>query len=94
MIPLKRFINKSTEEASNVIGISRLLLCAYAATLERPKKRKTSEEASAEVPEFRCLVRATDGKTKISCSVSLESAVNDFLCRYDCTCQENHYKVD
>ena len=43
-----------------------------AATLQRQKKRKTNAETSAPVPEpseFRCLVRATDGKKKISCSV-------------------------
>lgn len=43
-----------------------------AATLQRQKKRKTNAETSAAVPEpseYRCLVRATDGKKKISCSV-------------------------
>lgn len=43
-----------------------------AATLQRQKKRKTAEEKPAQVPEpseYRCLVRATDGKKKISCSV-------------------------
>ena len=43
-----------------------------AATLQRQKKRKTTEETAAKAPEpseYRCLVRATDGKKKISCSV-------------------------
>ena len=54
-----------------------------AATLQRQKKRKTIEEKPAQVPEpseFRCLVRATDGKKKISCSVS--SFIFVFLCGY------------
>ena len=42
-----------------------------AATLQRQKKRKTVEEATVPEPsEYRCLVRATDGKKKISCSVT------------------------
>ena len=53
--------------------MTNLMWLVTVATLQRQKKRKTIEEAPAKVPEpseFRCLVRATDGKKKISCSVS------------------------
>ncbi|CAM6034614.1 unnamed protein product, partial [Sphagnum compactum] len=39
-------------------------------TLKHQKKRKTIEESPAVEPEYRCLVRATDGKKTISCTLS------------------------
>lgn len=62
-------------------------LCGCAATLQRQKTRRLVEDAPIQIlepSELRCLVRATDGKQKISCSVSspvlnLLSSSNDLL---------------
>jgi hypothetical protein len=63
------------ENSDNFVTVifSAYFCVVVAATLQRRKKRKTVEETPAQVPEpseYRCLVRATDGKKKISCSVS------------------------
>jgi signal recognition particle subunit SRP14 len=55
----------------NVTHYEVFLVCLGAtATLKHQKKRKTIEESPAVEPEYRCLVRATDGKKTISCTLS------------------------
>ncbi|KAG0565221.1 hypothetical protein KC19_8G174700 [Ceratodon purpureus] len=73
LLELDPFLNELTKLYENTKKSGTVWVTLKRSTLQRQKKRKTIEETPAKVPEpseFRCLVRATDGKKKISCSLT------------------------
>jgi len=73
LLELDPFLNELTKLYEQTKKSGTVWVTLKRSTLQRQKKRKTNAETSAPVPEpseFRCLVRATDGKKKISCSLT------------------------
>lgn len=73
LLELDPFLNELTKLYENTKKSGTVWVTLKRSTLQRQKKRKKPEETpaqAAEAPEFRCLVRATDGKKKISCSLT------------------------
>jgi hypothetical protein len=61
----------------------------YAAALQGPRKKSKSGAAADEAPphaDYKCLIRATDGKKKISTAVSLQN-LTQLMCQKECTMQ-------
>ncbi|KAL3684195.1 hypothetical protein R1sor_002217 [Riccia sorocarpa] len=65
------FLNELTKLYENNRESGTVWVTLKRSTLERPRKRKSEEDAAdAGDAQYRCLVRATDGKKKISAALT------------------------